>query len=768
MKATNDKALSIIEAIQDMIFIQDLNGNITYVNKAGVEQSGYSKKELVNMNLTQLISPEYYPLMQELHLKRLNEDRNTYTYEMEFINKNKEIIPVLLTSSNIYKNNRLESFFCILRNNSELKKIENNFSLKKELNLRLCQTNSIEFALKEILNFTLKICNLDAGGIYVFDEKTSRFNIEAYQNVSDKNLPLIEKATQNNEFLKTPIFLNGRESTDKIPKELIDVLRKKEKIKFISIIPYYYNEKIIGSLNIGSRTLDDIPEPTKEILLSLSQEIACTISRIKAEELLKKSEKNYKEIVEYANSIIAKFDKKLKILSMNSYGLNFFGFRIDEILEKSAFETIIPDYDSYGRDLRWLVKDILENKDIKSINIIENTKKNGERVWINWTNKPIQDKDGTLLYFLAVGNDITEQIKLQEEVKNSELKLKTLFNNAYDPIFILDKNFFVKDTNNASTLLFGYPREKFIGKSIYELAAPLETKRLQHIAKKASEDSSISFETNFIKNNGIIFPAEFNLTSLELTGEKSIMCTIRDITSYKQKENDLKRQILKYNLNEGNIYLSKDPSNLLPFEAFKELVGIGYKGIIISRNEFQNVYDGDIGVEYYWLSSIKGPNTLSPDFNQLKQYLSSIEGRKVIFLDSIDHLIVKNGFNEAYLFLSWLREMAYFDNHIIIVSIDSKTIDLSKIKLLEKETKPIHLKHSNVLTERMLDILAYISNQNKIGINPCYSNLGNDMNVTRPTVRKNIRFLESNKYILVHKKGRSKRIEITDKGKLVL
>jgi DNA-binding MarR family transcriptional regulator len=68
----------------------------------------------------------------------------------------------------------------------------------------------------------------------------------------------------------------------------------------------------------------------------------------------------------------------------------------------------------------------------------------------------------------------------------------------------------------------------------------------------------------------------------------------------------------------------------------------------------------------------------------------------------------------------------------------------------------------------MIQILRYILGQNKLGINPTYSGMGKDLTITRPTVRKDVRYLESNKYIIVHRKGRNKKLEVTEKGKKLL
>jgi len=766
--AQSDHYRSIIEAAQDMIFIHNLEGKITYVNKASTSESGYSEEELLSMNVAQNVPPEYYPKMQELEIKRMQGNREVFTYEMEYLKKNGERIPVSVSSSPIYKDDKLKGVIHIVRNISDLKKAEMILNLQTELSSKLCQTNTMSLALEDVLNTALEIGEVDCGGIYVIDEKSSHFKLECFKNISSETLDYFQKVSDKSKFVKGPLFVRGNESTSGISIEMLDMLRNKEKLKFFTIIPFSHMGKPMGSLNIGSHEKDDISELSKKILVALSQEMGGAISRIRSEEALKESENKYRQIVESANSIIFKFDRDGVILSMNEYGLSFFGYTKEEIIGKNVYETITPKFESTGRDLRTLAFDVHQNEKQYKIHINENTKKNGERVWVYWANRPIRDKDGNLNAILAVGNDITEQRKLEEEIKSSEFKFKTLFEKAYEPIFILDQDLFIRDTNTASVGLFHLPKEKIIGINLYELMAPEETKKLQHILMQGLESSSLFMETNFIKKSGQVFPAEINLITLDIGGEKSIICTLRDITEQKRKEDELKKQILKYELNEGNLYLSKELSHLLPFEAFRELVDIGYKGTLISRSEKDDFDSEDVDFDYFWLSTRNGPNTVSPDIKSMREFVSNIRNKNVILIDSIDHLIAKNGFNEVYNFVSELREMAYFGNNIVILSVDKDTVDSRQLKLIEKEAKPILLKSMDLLNNRMLDIIIYIFNQNKLGVNPSYSSIGKELTMTRPTVRKNVRFLEANKYVIVHRKGRNKKLEITEKGKKLL
>jgi PAS domain S-box-containing protein len=140
---------------------------------------------------------------------------------------------------------------------------------------------------------------------------------------------------------------------------------------------------------------------------------------LKTEEALKISQENYYDLIENANSIILSFDNKGNILSMNNFGLNFFGYSEKEIIGKSILGTIVPEFDSNGNDMKNLIGDILANEDKFRSNLNENIKSNGERVWIYWTDKIVRNSKGNSEAVLSIGSDITElKVALEQIEKN--------------------------------------------------------------------------------------------------------------------------------------------------------------------------------------------------------------------------------------------------------------------------------------------------------------------------------------------------------------
>lgn len=146
--------------------------------------------------------------------------------------------------------------------------------------------------------------------------------------------------------------------------------------------------------------------------------------KMRAFRTLEESERIYRELVENANSIILKMDTRGNIVFFNEFAERFFGYRKEEVLGKNVIGTIVPPTEASGRDLRGLIRRICAGNGNYSSNENANITKNGRTVWIRWTNRSIEDRDGNLVGVLSIGNDITDRKMMEEALaaKASELE----------------------------------------------------------------------------------------------------------------------------------------------------------------------------------------------------------------------------------------------------------------------------------------------------------------------------------------------------------
>jgi PAS domain S-box-containing protein len=144
----------------------------------------------------------------------------------------------------------------------------------------------------------------------------------------------------------------------------------------------------------------------------------------KINRVLRTSERKYRELVMLANSIILRWSQDGRINFLNEFGRRFFGYTEKEILGRNVLGTIVPEDESTGRNLRSLMEEILSDPQKFERNINENMRRNGERVWIDWTNKVVLDEQGQIKEILSIGSDITDRKLAEEQIRrlNDDLR----------------------------------------------------------------------------------------------------------------------------------------------------------------------------------------------------------------------------------------------------------------------------------------------------------------------------------------------------------
>ncbi|HCT85987.1 MAG TPA: hypothetical protein DF296_12420 [Candidatus Margulisbacteria bacterium] len=216
-----------------------------------------------------------------------------------------------------------------------------------------------------------------------------------------------------------------------------------------------------GKIVWGHLLVGKITGPDGKLLYLLTV-IEDITERKKIETKLIDNEKKYRELVENANSIILRVDLNGKINFINKYGLNFFGYSKEEIIGHHGIGTIVPIRDSTNRDLSKLVSDILTNPKDFEQNINENIKRNGERVWVNWTNKVITNKKNQIVEILTIGSDITDYKRSEAALNKERDLIKRIADTSPVGINFVDKEGKVTFINNQASKIVGISQKDSI------------------------------------------------------------------------------------------------------------------------------------------------------------------------------------------------------------------------------------------------------------------------------------------------------------------
>ena len=167
---------------------------------------------------------------------------------------------------------------------------------------------------------------------------------------------------------------------------------------------------------------------------------------------------------------------------------------------------------------------------------------------------PILNPDGSVFEWVGVVTDITARKQVEEALKESENKYRTLFDKSADAILIILGDKFV-DCNQATVKMLGYSTKRELLETHPSELSPEIQPDGRRSFEKANEMMSIAFEQgshrfewDHKRQNGKVFPVEVLLTAVPF-GERTFLHVVwRDITERKQTENVIRASEEKYRI----------------------------------------------------------------------------------------------------------------------------------------------------------------------------------------------------------------------------
>ncbi len=152
-----------------------------------------------------------------------------------------------------------------------------------------------------------------------------------------------------------------------------------------------------------------------------------------------------------------------------------------------------------------MVADILKDPAKYEQNENENICRDRKRVWVNWTNRAIQDQNGDVIEILSVGTDITKRKKTEHELNQHQSRLKLALEAAMAGTWtwnILTGEVFWDD---QMQIIFGFEPGTFPGTydAWKECVHPEDVGDANKATRNALEkDEKYDFEYRIKANNG--------------------------------------------------------------------------------------------------------------------------------------------------------------------------------------------------------------------------------------------------------------------------
>ena len=98
LRESEERYRELFENAKDTIYVHDLNGIYTSVNRAAEQLTGYSREEIIGKHFSDFLAPEYLPRVRNHLVKKLTDQRPT-SFEVEVIARDGRRVPVELSSN---------------------------------------------------------------------------------------------------------------------------------------------------------------------------------------------------------------------------------------------------------------------------------------------------------------------------------------------------------------------------------------------------------------------------------------------------------------------------------------------------------------------------------------------------------------------------------------------------------------------------------------------------------------------------------------------
>ena len=164
-------------------------------------------------------------------------------------------------------------------------------------------------------------------------------------------------------------------------------------------------------------------------------------------------------------------------------------------------------------------------------------RKDGTLGYVVAFTSPIFDQEGEVVAAMEMATDITQVRLLEQELKRSEEKYRTLFNSDPNPIFVLNlETLEIVDANERALKFYGFQRDEILGKNFLELAEAQEWDRLR---KVPWEKEGAIYKVRQYSREAESIMVNIRYSSLKDIGQDTVIVTTSDVTERVKSEEQL-------------------------------------------------------------------------------------------------------------------------------------------------------------------------------------------------------------------------------------
>lgn len=497
---------NLIEYAGEAILIFDEETNILDLNDAACVLFGYSREELLEIKVSDLVpQDEIEKQMEDINFIK----KNGFSLINRKIRKKDGSLIETETSNRIMDG---KGFFAIIRDITARKKAEEAIKESEEKYRYLFNNNPAYIMIWDLE--TLKILEINNA---VLDKYG--YSKEEWSSMSVLDYRPKEEHQKIKDFAKH--ILNGDEY----------IIKRN-----------WRHYKKNGEEMIMEITSHKIDYNNRKAILSLANDVT---NQVKAEAKLREREAQLDLFIEHSPASLAMFNNEMHYITTSHRWIEDYNLSGQDIIGKSHYE-VFPEIGQEWRDIHQrCLQGAIEKKEEDSF-----IRANGSLDWMKWEIRPWYKYSGEIGGIIMFTEVITERKKATDLFEN-------LFENSPDIIFYVNKLFKIEAINRTLTM----PKEDIIGIDCISILPDVSKGIFEEALKKCFETNENQEIENLLSNGSWVRSRFVPIkTNDEVT---HIMVFGTDITEKRQAELQLLQSEEKYralteNISDAVLLLNKE------------------------------------------------------------------------------------------------------------------------------------------------------------------------------------------------------------------
>ncbi len=501
------------EQLEDVLFATDNGGFMTFVSPSVLQMFGWKPEEMVGRSFIEFLPESQIPFAVAQFKDTLASGQKTRNLSCALKRKDESTFSAELNCSVIWKDGRIAGKVGIIRDITERKLFEEALKESEERYRNQVEAiNDVAYAV-------------GSGGEITYISPVVR-NLLGYEPDEITGRHFLEFVYQEDHDLLTRKFSELREGV--VSHDEYRVIDKSGGVKWVRSLTSPIVD--IGGFLGGRGILVDVSHHKQ------------------AEQALRESEARFRAIFMQAAVGVAEVEMDTgRFLTVNRCLCEMVG-RTEEEMMATTFHAIThPDDLHLHEDKTALLmaekigRYVLEKRYIR---------KDGAIIWVNLTSSPLWKPGEAPTRNLVVIQDITERIRAEKALRESEEKFRAIFDRASDGILIADAITKKFSQGNATICsMLGYSKEEINHLAINDIHPPNNISHvLDEFEKQIKGEKVLAEGLPILRKDGSIFYADVGSAPIVIEGTHYLVGIFRDITERKCAEEALQESEERFRL----------------------------------------------------------------------------------------------------------------------------------------------------------------------------------------------------------------------------